>query len=117
MSPVQIGRALADGPHAKVARHQRVALQQEDVIQERPVEEKDPQYIVMDEVCGIFVTFMLIPLSWQSVLLGFILFRLFDVWKPFPIRQLEQVPRFGGILADDLAAGLYAWVGLFLIFK
>ncbi len=77
----------------------------------------DPQYIVLDEVCGIFVTFMIIPLTWTSVILGFALFRLFDVWKPFPVRSLERIPRFWGILADDLGAGLYAWIILFLLFK
>lgn len=77
----------------------------------------DPQYIVIDEVCGIFVTFMMIPMTWTSALLGFALFRLFDVWKPFPIRTLERIPRYWGIMADDLGAGFYAWIILFLIFK
>lgn len=77
----------------------------------------DPQYIVLDEVCGIFMTFMGIPLTWVTVLLGFVLFRLFDIFKPFPIRKLEKIPGFWGILADDLGAGLYAWIILFLIFR
>jgi phosphatidylglycerophosphatase A len=77
----------------------------------------DPQYIVVDEVCGIFVTFTLIPLTWVSAILGFVLFRIFDVVKPFPVRSLEKIPRFWGIMADDLGAGLYAWVLLFLLFK
>jgi CDP-diacylglycerol--glycerol-3-phosphate 3-phosphatidyltransferase len=77
----------------------------------------DPQYIVIDEVCGIFVTFMLIPMTWVTALLGFLLFRLFDVFKPFPVRSLERIPRYWGIMADDLGAGLYAWIILFVIFK
>lgn len=77
----------------------------------------DPQYIVIDEVCGIFVTFMMIPMTWLSALLGFVLFRLFDVFKPFPVRALERIPRYWGIMADDLGAGLYAWIILFVIFK
>jgi CDP-diacylglycerol--glycerol-3-phosphate 3-phosphatidyltransferase len=77
----------------------------------------DPQYIVIDEVCGIFVTFMMIPLSWVSVLLGFALFRVFDMFKPFPIRALERIPRYWGILADDLGAGFYAWIILFIFFR
>ena len=77
----------------------------------------DPQYIVIDEVCGMFVTFMLIPLTWVTGILGFALFRIFDVWKPFPVRTLENIPRFCGIMADDLGAGLYAWIILFLFFK
>lgn len=77
----------------------------------------DPQYIVMDEVCGMFFTFMIIPFNWVTAILGFALFRLFDVLKPFPIKYLEKIPRFGGILADDLAAGFYAWIILFIFFK
>jgi phosphatidylglycerophosphatase A len=77
----------------------------------------DPQYIVIDEVCGIFVTFMLIPMTWVTAILGFFLFRAFDVFKPFPVRALERIPRFGGIMADDLGAGLYAWIILFVLFK
>ena len=77
----------------------------------------DPQYVVIDEVCGIFVTFMAIPLTWTAALLGFVLFRFFDVLKPFPVRLLERIPRYGGIMADDVGAGLYAWLILFLVFK
>ncbi|MFA5167629.1 MAG: phosphatidylglycerophosphatase A [Candidatus Omnitrophota bacterium] len=77
----------------------------------------DPQYIVIDEVCGIFVTFMMIPMTWFSAILGFVLFRIFDVFKPFPVRSLERIPRYWGIMADDLGAGLYAWIILFVIFK
>jgi len=77
----------------------------------------DPQYIVIDEVCGIFVTFMMIPMTWTTAVLGFALFRLFDIWKPFPLRSLERIPKFWGIMADDIGAGLYAWVILFLFFK
>jgi CDP-diacylglycerol--glycerol-3-phosphate 3-phosphatidyltransferase len=77
----------------------------------------DPQYIVIDEVCGIFVTFMMIPMTWVSAILGFVLFRAFDVFKPFPVRLLERIPRYGGIMADDLGAGLYAWISLIFILK
>ena len=77
----------------------------------------DPQYIVIDEVCGIFVTFMMIPMTWATAILGFVLFRIFDVFKPFPVRSLERIPRYWGIMADDLGAGLYAWIILFVFFK
>ena len=77
----------------------------------------DPDYVVIDEVCGIFVTFMAIPMTWTTALLGFILFRLCDILKPFPVRSLERIPRYWGILADDLGAGLYAWIILFIFFK
>lgn len=78
--------------------------------------DEDPQFIVIDEVIGIFVTFLLIPISWPSVVFGFILFRLFDVWKPFPVRHLERIPGYWGIVVDDVGAGIYAWIILFLIF-
>jgi len=55
---------------------------------------------------------LLIPLNWKTWLLGFILFRLFDIWKPFPARQLEQLPGGWGIMADDWMAGIYAAIVL-----
>jgi phosphatidylglycerophosphatase A len=94
----------------------------------------DPQYVVIDEVAGMFLTLVLgiaplgppthlLPtesaslfalysglslLNWKYLLLGFLLFRLFDIWKPFPVRQLEKLPRGWGIMADDWMAGIYA---------
>jgi phosphatidylglycerophosphatase A len=47
-------------------------------------------------------------LNWKYLLLGFLLFRLFDIWKPFPVRRLEKLPRGWGIMADDWMAGIYA---------
>ncbi len=78
--------------------------------------EKDPHFVVIDEVLGIFVVFMGIPLNLTSVLAGFILFRLFDVVKPFPLRKLEKLPDYWGILCDDLGAGLYVWLILRIFF-
>jgi phosphatidylglycerophosphatase A len=73
---------------------------------------KDPQWIVIDEVSGQLLTYYLFflttPLNWKCLLLGFILFRLFDIWKPFPARQLENLPGGWGIMADDWMAGIYA---------
>jgi phosphatidylglycerophosphatase A len=73
---------------------------------------EDPQWIVIDEVSGQLITYYLffwvLPLNWKSWLLGFILFRAFDIWKPFPARQLEHLPRGWGIMADDWMAGIYA---------
>ena len=94
----------------------------------------DPQYVVIDEVSGMHLTLLLaiVPLglptqllpadeasvfalysalsllNWKYLLLGFILFRVFDVWKPWPIRGLEKLPGGWGIMADDWMAGLYA---------
>jgi len=69
---------------------------------------KDPQFVVIDEVAGQLITLIAVPVSWKSLLLGFILFRGFDMTKPPPVRQLEQLPEGLGIVMDDLAAGLYA---------
>jgi phosphatidylglycerophosphatase A len=77
---------------------------------------KDPQWVVIDEVSGQLITYYLFfwitPLNWKSWLLGFILFRLFDIWKPFPARQLERLPGGWGIMADDWMAGIYAAIVL-----
>ncbi|HTQ62399.1 MAG TPA: phosphatidylglycerophosphatase A [Candidatus Solibacter sp.] len=94
---------------------------------------KDPQFVVIDEVAGQHLTLLLplIPIglphltqhmdfsvyaifftlslaNWKYLLLGFVLFRLLDIWKPFPVRQLEKLPRGWGIMADDWMAGVYA---------
>jgi phosphatidylglycerophosphatase A len=94
---------------------------------------KDPQHVVIDEVAGQHLTLLLplIPialpnlsahmdfslfaiyfalslLNWKYLLLGFILFRVFDIWKPWPVRQLERLPGGWGIMADDWMAGIYA---------
>jgi phosphatidylglycerophosphatase A len=94
----------------------------------------DPQYVVIDEVSGMHLTLMLalLPLglpshflpsdgvsmfalysglsllNWKYLLLGFILFRVFDIWKPYPIRKLEKLRGGWGIMADDWMAGIYA---------
>jgi len=71
---------------------------------------KDPQFVVIDEVAGQLITFIAVPVSWKSLLAGFILFRGFDIVKPPPVRQLEKLPEGAGIVLDDVAAGLYALV-------
>jgi phosphatidylglycerophosphatase A len=104
---------------------------------------KDPQFVVIDEVSGQYLALMLgLPLGyathtrasgshalWLSsdssylsltngglkyALLGFILFRVFDIWKPFPARQAESLPGGWGIMADDWVAGIYAAIGLWI---
>jgi phosphatidylglycerophosphatase A len=69
---------------------------------------KDPQFVVIDEVAGQLIALLLIPVSWKSLLLGFILFRGFDIVKPPPIRSLERLPEGLGIVIDDVGAGIYA---------
>jgi phosphatidylglycerophosphatase A len=68
---------------------------------------KDPQFVVIDEVAGQLVTLIASPITWQSLLLGFILFRAFDIVKPPPIRRLERLPEGAGIVIDDVGAGVY----------
>jgi phosphatidylglycerophosphatase A len=77
---------------------------------------KDPQFVVIDEVSGQYFTYVLAlaPLNWKYLLLGFILFRVFDIWKPFPARQAERLPGGWGIMADDWVAAIYAALGLWL---
>jgi phosphatidylglycerophosphatase A len=77
---------------------------------------KDPQFVVIDEVSGQHLTYILslAPLNWKYLLLGFILFRVFDIWKPFPARQAESLPGGLGIMADDWIAGIYAALGLWI---
>ncbi len=69
---------------------------------------KDPQFVVIDEVAGQLITLIAAPMAWKSLLLGFILFRGFDIVKPPPVRSLERLPEGTGIVIDDVAAGLYA---------
>jgi len=76
---------------------------------------KDPQFVVVDEVVGQWLALAgARSLNWKSWLAAFLLFRLFDIWKPFPVRQLESLPGGVGIVADDLMAGLDAALVLFL---
>ena len=77
---------------------------------------KDPQFVVIDEVSGQLIAYFspFTLLNWKSLLLGFILFRVFDIWKPFPARQAESLPGGLGIMADDWIAGIYAALGLWL---
>ncbi len=75
---------------------------------------EDPSQAVVDEVMGQLVTFLFIPfgLSWPFLLAGFLLFRLFDIWKPYPVRTLEALPGGLGVCADDIIAGVYAGICL-----
>lgn len=73
-----------------------------------PIWGKDPQRVVIDEVAGIMVTFLFIPVNWTLYLMGFVLFRIFDIFKPLGIQKCEKWPHGWGIMADDVLAGLYA---------
>lgn len=76
---------------------------------------EDPPTIVIDEVAGQWIALLLAPVSWKTLLLSFILFRGFDIWKPPPVRQLERLPGGWGIVFDDVAAGLYALAAIEVI--
>lgn len=76
---------------------------------------KDPGLVVVDEVLGQWLTlFGAAALNWKALLAGFILFRLFDIWKPWPVRWFEKLPEGTGIVADDLAAGVYGALILYI---
>ena len=68
----------------------------------------DPSFVVIDEVAGQWIALLGSRANWRTAVLAFILFRLFDITKPFPARQLESLPEGWGIVFDDVAAGLYA---------
>jgi phosphatidylglycerophosphatase A len=77
--------------------------------------EKDPGYVVIDELAGMCVTMVGQGTGSLNLLKGFVLFRIFDILKPFPIRRLERLPRGYGIVADDILAGVYANAALILL--
>jgi len=73
--------------------------------------------IVWDEIIGLLITMFMMPISWQSIMVGFALFRFFDILKPWPISYLDKNCHGGfGIMIDDIVAGLAAWLGMWLIF-
>lgn len=83
---------------------------------EKVFDQKDSRLIVIDEMAGFLVTLFLIPWSTEALVVGFLLFRLMDIAKPFPIRRLETgLPGGWGVVGDDLLAGVYANVALRLI--
>ena len=79
---------------------------------------KDPQESVVDEVIGQLIVFLFVPFNthWYFVLSGFLLFRLFDIWKPYPIDSLQNLPAGIGVCADDILAGVYGGVCLSIIY-
>ena len=76
--------------------------------------EEDNQIIVIDEIAGVWLTLSIIPGGAWFPMAGLLLFRLFDIWKPFPIRKIEKLKYGYGVMFDDIIAGLYAG-GLILI--
>jgi phosphatidylglycerophosphatase A len=76
---------------------------------------KDPGHVVLDEVIGMLLTLVGVPVTWVGALVGFFLFRVFDIVKPFPARWCESLHGGVGIMADDAVAGIYGNVALRLI--
>ena len=78
---------------------------------------KDPGFVVIDEVAGVLITLLgaVYHPDWKHIALALLLFRVFDIAKPFPIRKIEKLPEGWGIVFDDVAAGLYAWAVLLLL--
>ncbi len=77
-------------------------------IAERKSGRHDPGFVVIDEVAGQWVALLGCPRDWPHALIALVFFRLLDITKPFPARQLESLPEGWGIVCDDVAAGLYA---------
>jgi phosphatidylglycerophosphatase A len=75
---------------------------------EKTFQKRDDGRITVDEIAGQWLALALLPVSWEMALAAFLLFRLFDIWKPWPVRLAERLPGGLGVVADDLIAGLYA---------
>jgi phosphatidylglycerophosphatase A len=71
---------------------------------------KDDQRIVIDEIAGFQVAMLPVAITGLHLCVAFVLFRIFDIWKPFPIRNLQNLPGGWGVVVDDVAAGIYAGV-------
>jgi phosphatidylglycerophosphatase A len=85
---------------------------------EKLLGKKDPGAVVVDEVAGQLITFLFVPwlTTWTwSVVAGFVAFRVFDIWKPYPVRRLEGLGGGLGIMADDMLAGFYAATAMSLL--
>lgn len=82
----------------------------------REVKSEDPGIVVVDEVVGQWITLAGAAVyNWKSWLLAFALFRIFDIWKPAPVRQFERLPGGIGIVADDAMAGIYGALALLIL--
>ncbi len=81
--------------------------------------ENDSPHIVIDEIMGFLITMMAFPFDGTTygvirMIVGFLLFRIFDIYKPYPVRQIQNIPGGLGIVLDDILAGIYAALGVYL---
>lgn len=86
-------------------------------IMARELNKKDPSEVVIDEVAGQLIALIAVPLHWKYALASLILFRVFDIFKPPPVSNLEALPGGMGIMMDDVAAGLYALLIMQLVIR
>ncbi len=84
-------------------------------ITESELDKKDPSVIVVDEWVGQWIALMFLPKSFEWGIVAFALFRLFDIWKPYPINRLDDIKGGFGIMLDDVLAGIYALIGVQLL--
>jgi phosphatidylglycerophosphatase A len=82
----------------------------------RATKVEDPSYVIIDEVAGQLTAYLFLPPSILTIIVGLVAFRVFDIWKPFPIRKLEALENGVGVMADDLLAGVYANIVLQIIY-
>ncbi len=75
----------------------------------------DSGKIVIDEVVGIFITLLAAPLDWRYYLLGLILFRIFDIWKPLLIRKIDNLHSDWSVMLDDVLAGIYGFIVMYIL--
>jgi phosphatidylglycerophosphatase A len=81
-------------------------------IVEQRLGKKDPQIVCIDEVAGVLLTWVAAPATWKGLVVGFVLFRLFDQWKPWPARPAERLGGGLGVMLDDVVAGVWGAVVL-----
>jgi len=85
---------------------------------EKIMDRQDPGLVVIDEIVGMLITMIAIPATPLAMALGFILFRIFDIWKPFPVGFIDQRFHGGlGIMLDDIVAGIYSLIILQLVIR
>ncbi|WP_293445937.1 phosphatidylglycerophosphatase A [Persephonella sp.] len=77
--------------------------------------DKDPDYVVIDEIAGYMVGMIGFSPTWEHLLIAFVLFRFFDILKPPPIKLFEKLPSGFGVMTDDIIAGIYTWIAMFFI--
>ena len=82
---------------------------------EKDSQKHDPQIVVVDEMVGMWISLLFVPITWWSYLIAFGLFRFFDIAKPYPINSLQKLPLGWGIMMDDVGAGIYALLIMHII--